>query len=72
VIFEQPDGSTVSNVISEGAEGELYMTYVFEWRHAGVDEDELKVFREKETKMSKAAVEGTVTAMRSLALEGKI
>ena len=72
VVFEQPDGSTVSNVISEGAEGELYMTYVFEWRHAGVDEDQLKVFREKERKMSKVAVEGTITAMRSLAQEGKI
>ena len=36
VEFEQPDGSRVSNVISEGADGDLYMTYIFEWRHPDV------------------------------------
>jgi hypothetical protein len=38
VVFQQEDGSTVTNVISKGPDGELYMSYVFEWRHADVAE----------------------------------
>jgi hypothetical protein len=72
VDFVQPDGSTISNIVSEGAEGELYMTYVFEWRHPGVLEPELTVLREQETKMARGAVEGTITAMRELAQKGEI
>ncbi len=36
IVFEQEDGSTISNIISKGPAGELYMTYVFEWRHPDV------------------------------------
>lgn len=72
VEFEQPDGSHVTNLISEGAEGELYMTYVFEWRHPDLSAEEFEVQAEKERKMSKMAVEGTIKAMRKLLEEGKI
>ncbi|CAI7672639.1 unnamed protein product [Penicillium manginii] len=68
VEFQQPDGSRVSNVISEGAGGELYMTYVFEWRHPGVPKEELAALLEKEKRMSRMAVEGTL----KLAEEKKI
>ncbi len=71
VEFEQSDGSHVSNVVSEGAEGELYMTYVFEWRHPGIDGEKLKALREKEGKMAKLAVMGTIEAMRGLVKEGR-
>ena len=33
VDFKQEDGSTVSNIVSRGPEGELLMTYSFEWRN---------------------------------------
>ncbi|RHZ69185.1 hypothetical protein CDV55_108076 [Aspergillus turcosus] len=72
VDFVQSNGSTISNIVSEGAEGELYLTYVFEWRHPGVLEPELTVLREQETKMSQGAVEGTLSAMRELARNGEI
>ncbi|PKX88328.1 SRPBCC family protein [Aspergillus novofumigatus IBT 16806] len=72
VDFFQPDGSNISNIVSEGAEGELYMTYVFEWRHPGASEEELAVMREREKMMSKGAVEGTISAMRELAQKGEI
>lgn len=36
VDFAQPDGSSISNVVSRGPDGELLMTYVFEWRHPDV------------------------------------
>ncbi|KAH7409410.1 hypothetical protein BKA64DRAFT_396748 [Cadophora sp. MPI-SDFR-AT-0126] len=70
VEFEQPDGSHVSNIVSDGADG-LYMTYVFEWKHPGVEGEELEKFKEKERGMSKLAVEGTIEAMRKLVREGK-
>lgn len=72
VEFEQPDGSRVSNVISEGAGGDLYMTYIFEWRHPGVSREELAALYEKEKRMSQMAVEGTIKVMRQLVEEKKL
>ena len=71
-VFVQPDGSTIVNVVSEGADGELYMTYTFEWRHPGASKEELATFLDKEKKMSKMAVEGTITVLRELVKNGKI
>lgn len=70
VEFAQPDGSHVSNVVSGGADG-LYMTYVFEWRHPGVEGEELEKLKVKEQGMSRMAIEGTIEAMRGLVREGK-
>ncbi|KAF4160100.1 hypothetical protein CNMCM6069_009784 [Aspergillus lentulus] len=72
VTFVQPDRRSISNVISESADGELYMTYTFEWRHPGASKAELAAFLEKEKKMSQMAVEGTITVLRELARDGKI
>lgn len=72
VEFEQPDGSRISNVVSEGAEGELYLTYIFEWRHPGLGGEELKSALDREKKMSRQAVEGTIKVLRQLAEEGKL
>ncbi|KAJ5473345.1 Protein of unknown function DUF1857 [Penicillium sp. IBT 31633x] len=72
VDFEQPNGSKISNVISQGAGGELYMTYIFEWRHPGVSEEELASLLGKEKKMSQMAVEGTITVLRKLVEEKKL
>lgn len=72
VDFFQPDGSKVSNIVSEGAEGELYLTYVFEWRHPGVSSEQLSVERVKEKKMAQNAVEDTLKIMRDLAFKGTI
>ncbi|KAJ5802460.1 uncharacterized protein N7503_004910 [Penicillium pulvis] len=72
VVFIQPDGSTITNVVSEGADGELYMTYIFEWRHPGASTAELEVFLQKEKQMMKLAVEGTITVLRQLVKDGKI
>lgn len=72
VEFEQPDGSKISNVISDGADGQLYLTYIFEWRHPGVTEEEKVALLEKETRMSRAAVEGTIKALRELNEEDRL
>lgn len=67
VEFAQPDGSKISNVISAGADDELYMTYIFEWRHPDASKEELAELYEKEKKMSKMAVEGTIQVLRQRA-----
>jgi hypothetical protein len=72
VEFVQPEGSKVNNIISEGADGELYMTYTFEWRHPGVSKEDMAAFAEKERKMSQMAVEGTIKVLRQLAEEKKL
>lgn len=72
VEFQQPDGSRVSNVVSNGADGELFMTYVFEWRHPGVSKEELAALAEKERRMSQMAVEGTIKVLRQLVEEKKL
>jgi hypothetical protein len=59
-------------VISEGADGELYMTYMFEWRHPGVSKEELAALAEKERTMSQMAVEGTIKVLRQLVEEKKL
>lgn len=72
VEFVQPDGSKISNVVSAGAGDELYMTYVFEWRHPDVSKEELRALYEKEKKMSQMAVEGTIKVLRQLVQEKKL
>lgn len=72
VIFKQQDGSTISNVVSENAHGELFMTYFFEWRHPDVSEEELPALLKKEKKMSRLAVEGTIAVLRRLVDTGKL
>jgi hypothetical protein len=70
--FVQPDGSKVSNVVSVGAGEELYLTYIFEWRHPDVTKEELAELYAKEKKISQMAVEGTIKALRQLVQEKKL
>ncbi|KAH9906302.1 DUF1857-domain-containing protein [Xylariomycetidae sp. FL2044] len=74
VVFLQEDGSSIVNVVSRGPEGELYMTYVFEWRRPEVEEgsEEAKALEESNWKMAKMAVEGSIDTIRRLVKEGEI
>lgn len=73
VEFHQPDGSKVENIISEGPDGELYMTYTFEWLHPELEGDDagLQQKREQETKLAKMAVQSTLKAMREMVEDGR-
>lgn len=71
VEFRQPDGSQVCNIISKGSEGELYMTYTFEWMHPGMDEEALGEKRAAEEGMAKNGVESTIKAMRDMVVDGR-
>ncbi|PKX88205.1 SRPBCC family protein [Aspergillus novofumigatus IBT 16806] len=70
VVFRQ-DQRKVKETVTAHKDSRLYMTYVFEWRHPGASEEELAVMREREKMMSKGAVEGTISAMRSSLKKGR-
>jgi hypothetical protein len=77
--FHQPNGSTITNTISEGpkgaAEGDLLMTYTFEWYHPEIDaKDTAKVAEQREAHMKTAvmAVEKSIESIRRMVVEGKI
>ena len=76
VEFRQPDGSTIMNIVSEGAkgaeEGDLWMTYSFEWLHPGASEEELGGKRVKEKKIAALALESTIRVMREMVGSGQI
>lgn len=72
VDFVQDDGTIVHNVISEVENGDLYMTYTFEWRHPGASEVELAEFAKNESNMCKRAVHGSIKVMRELVTNGTI
>lgn len=75
--YQQHDGSTISNIVSEGPGGteqDLQMTYVFEWKHpnisAGTAEEQQAV--EKSRIMAKMAVNSTIESLRKLAIAGEL
>lgn len=79
VDFFQPDGSTISNIISAGPGGEeagdLNMTYAFEWLHPEVDakdEEGVRALKEKHAGTAKMAVEKSIEAMRKMVVDGRI
>lgn len=73
VEFGQPDGSKIQNIISEDADGALYMTYTFEWLHPELEGNDagLGEKRQKEKNMAKIAVENTIVAMREMVNDGR-
>ncbi|KIV77983.1 hypothetical protein PV11_09754 [Exophiala sideris] len=74
VEFHQPNGSTVQNVVSEDAEGNLFMTYTFEWLHPELEGDEagLAAAKDKEFNVAKMAVNKSIETIREMVKDGRI
>lgn len=78
VDFFQPDGSFVSNIVSQGNHGkdDLRMTYTFSWKHGEFDETRDKVavdhIREKYRDQAKMAVEKTIENIRQMVEQGTL
>ena len=64
------DGSKVQNIISEGAQGELYMTYVFDLIHFGKGPEESEAQKPKDLNMARVAVGKTLEVMREMVRDG--
>ncbi|PNS14122.1 hypothetical protein CAC42_6635 [Sphaceloma murrayae] len=77
VDFHQPDGSLISNIVSDGptsTEEDMFMTYTFQWLNQDAEpgSDEEKKLLEKFKGMAKMAVEGSIDTIRRMVKEGKI
>ncbi|KAJ4985251.1 hypothetical protein SVAN01_09293 [Stagonosporopsis vannaccii] len=77
VDFEQEDGTHIRNVVSDGPsgeEGDLHMTYMFEFDLPGVEEgSEEKAKEVKKLKgMAKMAVEKSIETIREMVNDGRI
>ncbi|KAK4446720.1 hypothetical protein QBC34DRAFT_411223 [Podospora aff. communis PSN243] len=77
VDFLREDGTKFSNYVTQGPSGEeadMFMTYVFEWRHAGVEEGSeiWKRIREVHRKTARDAVEQTIKRIRELVAAGEL
>lgn len=64
----------VNNVLSDGADGGIFLTYSFEWVHPELDagNPEVESKREGYRKMAKVAVEETIDVARKLAANGEL
>ncbi|KAI1499967.1 hypothetical protein F5X99DRAFT_388307 [Biscogniauxia marginata] len=77
VDFVSADGSIITNVVSVGPSGksdDLHYTYVFEWRHPGIEANSSEAESQKEAdwKTARLAVESTIETMRRLVRESAI
>jgi len=76
VDFQQTDGTTISNIISDGPGGpdDLMLTYSFEWKHPDIEEGSPKIdaLMERHSKTAKMAVDKTIEHVRNLVQSGKL
>ncbi|CAK7243480.1 MAG: hypothetical protein STHCBS139747_005005 [Sporothrix thermara] len=77
VDFAMDNGSTVLNIVSAGSSAaptDLYVTYVFAWKHDDLEEGSA-AYEEAEAghkKVAKMAVESSIAMTRRLVSEGEI
>jgi hypothetical protein len=77
VDFEQTDGTTISNIISDGPSGEpedLFLSYSFEWKHPNVEAGSAQAeeLQAKHKKTAKMAVDKTIETVRRMVQEGSL
>jgi hypothetical protein len=77
VDFHQPNGATITNIISDGTSldpTDLNMTYVFEWRHPEAEKgsDKEKELLELHRKGAKMAVDKSLESIRRMVEDGSL
>ncbi|KAK5110989.1 hypothetical protein LTR62_005364 [Meristemomyces frigidus] len=74
VDFLQPDGAVITNTISDGPGGQLFMTYTFEFRYPDIHEgsEEAGEKRTEHVRMAAMAVESSIKAMRRMVEKGEL
>ncbi|KAL8653734.1 MAG: hypothetical protein Q9210_001921 [Variospora velana] len=77
VDFVAADGSTITNAVSVGPDGDgwnSYYTYIFEWRHPEINEGSVEAVDQKKAdwKTTRLAVEATIDTMHKLVGEGLV
>jgi hypothetical protein len=66
--------SRVLNIVSSGLDGEMYLTYTFEWEHKDIEFGSSEYLEKQKGYQLTApkAVAGTLDAIRKLVNEGKL
>jgi hypothetical protein len=64
----------VLNIVSTGQEGELLLTFTFEWEHAEIKEGSEEAVKKQKQYQETApkGVAGTVNAIRQMVKDGKL
>lgn len=72
--FLRMDGTMVQNIVSQGADGGLYLTFTFELARdiAALGPAEVEHLRDQQQRGAQMAVEGTLKAMRAMVLDGRL
>lgn len=60
------------NIIADGADGQLFMTYTFEWKLSHVAPEERGAKVEQFKKMAQTAVGSSIDAVREMVNDGRI
>lgn len=71
--YARTDGSMVQDIVSQGADGELYLTFSFEMTKFTTALGEAEVAQTREAKLNgaKVSVKGTLEVMREMVLDGR-
>lgn len=74
VDFWQPSGALITNTVSDGPDGGLYLTFTFEWGHENVVEgsEEHKEMAKQHLAGAAKAVHGSIEAMHQMASRGEL
>jgi hypothetical protein len=67
------NNSRVLNIISSGPDGELYLTFTFEWEHAEIEEGSQEHFKKQKEYQAAAprGVAGALATIRKMVQEGR-
>lgn len=72
--FWQPSGALITNTISDGPDGALFLTFTFEWRHENLVDgsDEHKEMAKQHLAGAAKAVHGSIEEIRQMAARGEL
>ncbi|CAI7648064.1 unnamed protein product [Penicillium viridicatum] len=72
--FTLPGGSIIQNILSEGPDHALYLTFTYEWRLPDIEPgtSEAKKAEADHKKIAISSVQGTIRALRKMAEEDKL
>jgi len=76
VVFTMDNGTKINNIISEGPQGELYLTFTFAWLFPGVKSgsaEETKIGEERGlSQMAPKALKSSLDKIEEMAAKGEI
>ncbi|KAL5598301.1 hypothetical protein BROUX41_003641 [Berkeleyomyces rouxiae] len=73
IVFTRPDGSSVTNLLSPGPDGQIYVVFIFELLETAAEgSEELGTKRAIHQQVAQNAVEKSIKTARDLLIQGKL